>query len=157
MSKPEPYIETKAVMNFIDMCGWIDEKYNINQRDYAKHFGFNWPASLVELTNIPLERAKILYGTKPADMSLDELAAVKLVEDARKKWAEEHPYRDFWHFQMAKVMPHNFSNDTYSSINIPYQLSVCEEDWQREIAQLWVDEFGEYADENGNIKLWVSW
>lgn len=112
MTKPAPYTETKTVMNFIDMKGWIDEKYGINQRDYAgRHKG----------------------GL-----------------DASK------PYQDFWHFQMDSVINLN-GNDSYSSINLEYQLEAAEEDWQKEIAQMWLDEFGEYVDEYGDIELWVSW
>jgi hypothetical protein len=67
----------------------------------------------------------------------------------------EAPYQDFWHFQIDLF--NNFSNDSYQTLNLTDQLEACEEDWQREISQLWIDEYEQFANEEGEIYLWVSW
>ena len=114
MTKPEPYVVTKTVMNFIDMCSFIDEKYGINQRNYAGK--------------------TYAHGSEGYDK----------------------PYQDFWHYQMDNSV-HFPANDSFGHINLQYQLDDAKEDWQREIAQLWLDEYGEFADSDGEIELWVSW
>lgn len=74
---------------------------------------------------------------------------------AVKAWQDATPLQDFWHFQLDLF--HNFSNDSYQTFPLGYQMEACKEDWQREIAQMWLDEYGEFMDEDGNIEVWVCW
>lgn len=155
MTKPEPYVETKSVMNFIDMQRWIDEKYGINARDYSNKFGFKWHDHVVS-HGVEMGRAMELYSKgNAADPTEAETVAMASARDAQKAYYEEHPYQDFWHFQLELF--DGFSNDSYQTLNLKYQLSRCKEAWQLEIAQMWQNEFGAFADEEGDIELWVSW
>ena len=74
------------------------------------------------------------------------------------KW-DETPYMDFWHWQMDNCVGDDFRNDTYSSVYVGMDPSYLEnaEDWQKEIQQVWNDEFKHLANEYGWIKIWVSW
>lgn len=67
------------------------------------------------------------------------------------------PYQDFWHF-LIEFIP-NFNNGTYSSLIVNEGLiEACEEEWQKEIARLWVTEYKEYASsDSGEVTIWVSW
>jgi len=68
-----------------------------------------------------------------------------------KKWpkGDEPEYRDFWHF----VLDYNESVHKGSYINIDgYMLLVDKAvDWQKEIVQTFIDEFGD------NQRYWVKW
>lgn len=62
------------------------------------------------------------------------------------------PYQDFWHF-FIDIYEDQIRNDTYLyDINWGHVLKSAKEDWQKEIAQYFVDEFG---TENRNY--WLSW
>ena len=157
MKKPEPIAEIKKPMDFIDMGRWIDEKYNINARDYAGKFknAPNWSAVAAE-NGVTLDRAKELYNTSPLNVTDPvEKAAMTAASAVLKEHYDKTPYQDFWHFQIELF--NNFHNDSYQTLNLLYQLEACEEEWQREIAKLWLDEYGEFMDEEGDVFLWVSW
>ena len=156
MKKPEPYEETKQVMDLMEMSGWIDGKYGITARDYKGHFAFNWQEKMIR-EGITEKRAKELYRMSPNDVSDEaERSAMQKVSQAQTRWYKENPYCDFWHFQLEHAIDLK-GNDTYCEINLEYQLEAAQEDWQKEIAQMWLDEFGEYANTDGFIHLWVSW
>lgn len=155
MDKPKPYTEKKEVMDFMDMIHWIDEKYQINQRDYkGKYSKEGSYRGFLESRGFTHEEIEAYGKRKPADMSPEWAAIKPQVRQHQDEWAAAHPYCDFWHFQIEKI--YRFQNDTH----IRYPLTdIMEgaEDWQKEIAQLWVDEFGEFADDDGEIYCWVSW
>ena len=157
MKKPVPSEEVKKPLDFIQMKNWIDEKYGINSRDYGGKYAKcpNW-AQVASTNGVSLERAEGLYKTPPIEITDPvEKAAYEAASAAVKNHCENTPYLDFWHFQIDLFR--NFSNDSYQTLNLKYQLEACEEDWQKEIAQLWLDEFGEYMNEEGEVFLWVSW
>lgn len=157
MKKPIPYIESHTVMDFIAMQHWIDEKYNITARDYAgRHAGSpKWTDSVID-QGISPDRAVELYKTKPEDITdPSEKLAAETASKIIKDHMENTPYWDFWHFQLKLF--DNFLNDSYQIFPLGYQMDACKEDWQREIAQMWLNEFGEFQDPDGNIRVWVSW
>lgn len=66
---------------------------------------------------------------------------------------KDETYHSFWHH----LIDYDAKNDTYLYMCDDYQFLVDVEDWYMEIYQMFFKEFGEYADENGCIKFWVSW
>jgi hypothetical protein len=157
MDKPIPYTETKQIMDFIAMQHWIDEKYAINARDYAGKYAKcpRWP-DIVTACGVAPERAQELYKTPLTEVTNPlERAAMEAASEKVREHMDNTPYQDFWHFQLELF--HTFSNDSYQNFCLGYQMEACKEDWQREIAQLWLDEYSEFMDEDGCIEVWVCW
>lgn len=156
MEKPVPDPKFRGAIDLVAMCSYIDEKYKIDARDYAGHFGFDWPGYMVSL-GATREDAERLYRTKPADATPEEQALLATTRAASDAHRDANPYQDFWHYQLEVFGEDTFHNDSYQEYAIFRALEDAEEDWQKEIAKLWIDEWGEYADENGIVFVWVSW
>lgn len=76
--------------------------------------------------------------------------------DYAGKWKNgynpEVEYQDFWHF-FIECYNDKISNDTYMfDINWGYVKELAKTDWQREIAQYFIDEYGT-EDRN----YWLCW
>jgi len=54
--------------------------------------------------------------------------------------AKEIPFRSYWHFILDVY--DNIANDTILRFSFATVLERCEQDWQREITQLFINEFG---------------
>jgi hypothetical protein len=156
VEKPVPDPKFRGAIQFIPMCDYIDKKYGINARDYVGHFGFDYPAFLVAQGCSP-EDADRLYRTSPASATPEEQLLMKAAREAQDAHYEAHPYQDFWHYQLEVFGEDRFRNDSYQDFPIQRCLDGATEDWQKEIAKLWLDEWAEYADEDGIIFVWVSW
>lgn len=157
MDKPVPYIETKTVMDFMAMQYWIDKKYGIVARDYGSKDSPapDWVKDCMKW-GITLERAtQLRHLHRSAITDENEIYAYEDAWNAYVVWRDKTPYRDFWHYQLDLF--HNFSNDNYFWYPLVYALENAEEDWQKEIAQMWIDEFGQFANEEGEVYVWVSW
>jgi len=61
---------------------------------------------------------------------------------------ESKPYLDFWHWVVDNYDIHNGCFITFDKNFQP------EEDWQKEIYNHYIEEFG---NENGEVELYVSW
>lgn len=62
------------------------------------------------------------------------------------KGVKEVEYRDFWHFIVDRYDPHNGS-----IICINSELKERAKNWQKEILDAFVEEFGDFQ------KYWVEW
>jgi len=77
------------------------------------------------------------------------------------------PYLDFWHWFIE--YDECIRNECYATLPVDYRLS--EEEWKdnmdyfnnlfptwvREILDLIKAEFGEYLDEEGDLRVWIWW
>lgn len=117
----------------------LQERGRGDQRDYSRHSGFNFKAHGISL-GVPPERADAWYRTPPLEMSPDEQAISEQCREAKKAYEAAHPYRDYWHF-MLDHLP-NFENDIKMKICFQVFADEAKEDWQKEIAQIYIDEFG---------------
>jgi len=64
----------------------------------------------------------------------------------------DRPYQDFWHWVCEMS---DLSNDSMLVMNSWWGESAT--DWQREILERYIDEFGEGDNEDKYILFWVSW
>ena len=101
MRKPEPTTQ-KPAYDWTEITHYIEEKYNIDIRNYA-----TW---------------------RPGN---------------------KNPYQDFWHWFCDR---YNFANESYVQVYFEEDLREANmEDWQKEIAKLYIKEFG------NEFRAWIEW
>lgn len=134
---------TKTMGNLMDMMERVDEilkeRGRGDQRDYSRHSGFDFKAHGISL-GIPAERADAWYRTSPLEMTPEEQAISEQCREAKEAYEAAHPYRVYWHF-MLDHLP-DFENDIKMKICFQVFADKADEDWQKEIAQIYIDEFG---------------
>jgi hypothetical protein len=168
-----PYCPTciskaKVKKNLIQAIDYIEHKYGIETRDYAAKDC----ESSIKL-NCDREEAwkeKFLpipkkYITNPLpNCRFNELGMewyntpegrdfFKKRDQAYKEASDgevlEIPYQDWWHHFCDC---YSFFNDSSIDINWQNVYDMCKEDWQREITQLFINEFGKR-----DITVKISW
>ena len=143
----------KDFYDFIEMCNEIDKVLGYDQRECGKHFYpetgkfDDWCNSkgYGEEDSEGLHRGSSQIWFKEYQQDILE-----------EKWLDT-PYMDFWHWQMDNCIGDDFSNDSYSTINIHPNIAKNAEDWQKEIQQVWYDTFKDIANEDGEVPIWVCW
>jgi hypothetical protein len=160
--------KAKVKKNLIQSISYIEHKYDIETRDYAApkkesstgcnvKREFAWKDKFAPIpkkyTTKPLKgyqfNAKGMewYKTREAQDFFDKRN--KAYENAPDGKAKEIPYLDWWHHFCDC---YDFTNDCSITINWKDVYEQCTEDWQREITQLFIDEFGKR-----DIKVEISW
>jgi len=162
--------KAKVKKNLIQSISYIEHKYDIETRDYAakKHGVVNsirdncdreekWkenfaPIPKEYITN-PLDKCR--FNQKGMDW-YNTPKGRDFFDKRDKAWREspdgeckDIPYWDWWHHF---VDCYEFRNDSWIVINWKDVYEQCTEDWQREITQLFIDEFGKR-----DIKVEISW
>lgn len=61
---------------------------------------------------------------------------------------DEKPYQDFWHFIIDGTEIHNGCEYYMEPLELK---EYADEDWQKEICQMFYDEFGE------DLSFWIEW
>lgn len=165
--------KTKKDYQYHHMIDYIEAKYNIDTGCYAnskfkvkcmfswntKH-QFKW-----ENKNFPLmeefrknpapgwgvseEGRKFLDSKEGRDFS-DKMR--KAYEDAPDGKCKEIPYWNFWHFMIEEYWHGDISNDCIKYINWKDVRDVAKEEWQKELTDLFVKEFGDKT-----YKVEISW
>lgn len=139
--------------NFIEMRDKIDKLLLLRgknrQDDYGNRYGFNFVEHIVTF-GISKEDAIRLYRTSPDKMTPHEVHIISECNNARCEYEGDHPYLNYWHFMLDQLP--DLENDIRMMINFQNILDAAEEDWQKEIAQMYVDEFG-----GGDQVVNVSW
>ena len=160
----------KAKKNLIQMIAYIEAKYNIQTRDCAAHklgiksssehnvkHQIKWEAKHYplppEYTENPLKgysvnKKGIEFFDSPEGRKRSEEMREHYEKDPEGK-AKEIPYQDWWHLFCEC---YQFSNDTSITINFQDILDNCKEDWEKEITQLFINEFGKK-----DIHVFISW
>lgn len=133
-------IKTIEYVDYLDMRDHIEEKYKIDERDYKKAHEFNY-LEAYQRHGVDLETANMLFRTRRDQMTPEHAAISVKVSEEADKYREEHPYCDFWHF-MLDYWP-EFSKGKPMNLNWRDVYNYAKEDWQKEIAQLYINEFGE--------------
>lgn len=168
-----PYCPTcipkaKVKKNLMQAIDYIEHKYGIKTRDYAAKDGKSstksnsereeaWkekfaPIPVEYITNpLPTYRFNELgmkwYQTPEGRTFLEKRdQAYKEAPDGK---ILEIPYQDWWHHFCDC---YSFCNDSWIVINWQYVYDMCKKDWQREITQLFINEFGKR-----DIKVEISW
>ncbi len=160
----------KVKKNLIQSISYIEHKYDIETRDYAAtkngikdSFEYNinheekWKNKFAPIpkkyTTKPPKgyqfnsKGMEWYKTREAQDFLDKRTeAYRKAPDGKCK---EIPYWDWWHHFCNC---YDFTNDCSITINWKDVYDQCTEDWQREITQLFIDEFGKR-----DIKVEISW
>jgi hypothetical protein len=127
--------------DYHEMRDLIAEKHGIDERDYKNAHCFNYVDALVAL-GVDRETAEVLYRTAPAEMSAEHQAINAKVVEQSEEWRATHPYCDFWHF-MLDYFNDDFSKGKPLHLNWSDVKDCADEEWQKEIAQLYIDEFGD--------------
>ena len=134
---------TKTMGNLMDMMARVDEvlkkRGHGDQRDYSRSHHFNFKAHGITL-GIPADRADAWYQTSPNDMTPEERAISDKCREASDAYRAANPYRDYWHF-MLEHLP-DLENDIKMKICFQVFADAATEDWQKEIAQIYLDLFG---------------
>jgi hypothetical protein len=162
--------KAKIKKNLIQSIDYIEHKYKIQTRDYGAT-----KAGILDSISFNCdheEKWKNAFAPIPEEYLTDPLPDYRLnqkgmdfcntpegreffrkrddaYENAPDGEAKEIPYLDWWHFFCDL---YTFTNDCWIVINWQYVYDNCNEDWQREITKLFVDEFGKR-----DIKIEISW
>jgi len=156
-----PLDHHKELYNLQEMQYFIEIKYNIRLRDYAStkfnidssstHYNTNhrrnWEnnhfpiIASFRLNPIPSsgfneEGIAFYYTNKPFFENVH-----KQYRNAPDGECKEIPYWDFWHFLCDYLNP--FSNDCVKLINWTDVKELAKTDWQHEICDLFITEFGD--------------
>lgn len=134
---------TKNMGNLMDMMERVDEvlkeRGHGDQRDYSRSHYFDFKGHGISL-GLPAERADAWMRTVPADMTPEDRAILEKCNEADAAYRKANPYRDYWHF-MLEYLP-DLENDIKMKINFQVFADAAREDWQKEIAQIYLDLFG---------------
>jgi hypothetical protein len=146
MKKPE--LRTREFYDYLEIRDYIQEKYNIDERDYKRKF-------IAEEERIKRwKEYLILEFGKTYEELLKELGHINDLWATTYNCKEPEiniPYCDYWHFLLSKIFYDDIENGCYRIINWSEVLEVCKEDWQREITNLYIKEFGK---EDMEIYIW---
>lgn len=131
MTKPKP--KTRATLDFSECTDFIENKYNIDTRDFARsHHQFGeWCAAIGEApatcppdaTEEQIKASQEQYGRFKAD-----IASGKIVD---------RPYQDFWHWLID-----NADVRRGGTLELDEEMGEGAEPWQKEILGLYLKEFG---------------
>lgn len=165
------------IYDYFEMEKHIEKKYKVKLRDYGltlykrEHpeekildiFKFNtkhrtkWEhlhyPRLLEMEKNPLPNSRFneetlrFYETDEGRLYFKKIRE-HYEEDPEGK-AKEIPYLDWWHFVLDNV---DINNESVKTMSFRDFKEFAKADWQREIAQLFIDEFGE-----DNLYLYFSW
>lgn len=161
----------KVKKNLIQSISYIEHKYNIETRDYGAtklgvsdsftyneklrqkwlktHFPFPKKYTTPPLVKGFVVNKKGLDWLKTQKGTAFDLERNKAYSDAPDGECKEIPYLDWWHLFCSI---YDFTNDCKIVINYQDILDSCDHDWQREITQLFVNEFGKK-----DIVVEISW
>jgi hypothetical protein len=167
---PMCFSKSKTKKNYAMSQNFIEHKYDINIYDYAakkrgyltsSSFNYDHEEKWTEkFSPIPTEyltdplpnhrfnqKGMDWYNTQAGcDFFNKRGAAYNAAADGK---ALEIPYQN-WHHLMCDV--YEFHNDCWIMVNWQYVYESCDHEWQREITQLFINEFGKRA-----IKMEFSW
>lgn len=157
--------------HFVDL---IETKYDLNLRDYgaSKHkvrssSGWNVDHEMKwEDKHFPIPDEYLKppfpkgYRVNQAGIDWFRTREGKEFEEKRNKAyraapdgkCKEIPYWDFWHFMLDKYFHGDISNDCIRHVNWQEVREEAREEWQQEIADLFVKEFGDK-----DYRVEISW
>ena len=73
----------------------------------------------------------------------------------KKPYNASAPYQDFWHFVLE--MAPNITNGSFFVMD-EYWLDEASHEWQKQILNYYLDEFGEYEDTGSRtIEFYIEW
>lgn len=164
MKKPEPQMRTTYEYN--EMADYINEKYNINIRDYAsKEVGNRIAFNLDQVAewgvkHYPQYYANPVEGYRLNQAGLDFCKTKEGIaffnkinseaEEARKNGIIKFiPYQDFWHCLCDYW---DVSNGCTRKACWSNMKEYFKEDWQKEICDLFITEFGD-----DGYDIHISW
>ena len=160
----------KAKKNLMQMIYFIETKYKIDTRDYAKRptgvkdgtsynvkHQFAWEEKnypiIVEWSKNPIKGSR--FNKEGSDFC-NSKEGREFWDKVRQHYredpegeAKEIPYWDWWHLFCDC---YSFRNDSSITINFGDIMESCREDWQKEITQLFINEFG-----TKDMHVLISW
>lgn len=170
MFMKKPKAKARTIMDWFAMEEFIQDKYKCDLDDYAAHkhgvksiypyniaHEFKWKHEhyprLVEFEKDPLPN----YGLNKEGMDFSKTREGSLwfdgmrvaYNEAPDGQCKEIPFWCFWHFVLDIT---NLSNGTITNLNFADMKEEALEDWQKEICDLFVAEFG---DEDMEVEF--SW
>lgn len=143
LEKPKPKTKKRTFLDYHECRDYLQEKYKYDERDYGGQEKFEKKV----LAGINKKYGDSWYTTAPKDFTKKQKEAHDLY---RRMMKNEPEYLDFWHWVVDNYEVHNGSFISFSK-----EALGCEmKDWQKEIYKHYLDEF---ADENGELEMWVEW
>lgn len=142
----KPKLQTKSYYDYNDCCQYLQKKYKFNANDY---YGVN---SYIKecLDRVFDEFGKEWYTTIPADFTPQQKAASEKYSELLKQQPKK---ACFWDYVIDNNDISNGCDITFSRERLNYAKSKMQ-DWQIKIYEYFLDEF---ADENGELTLYISW
>lgn len=173
--KPIP-IERKDVMDYNDIMHYIDNKYDIQNRDYKHKKDINHYEKYQKEMDDPIPFGNGVYpdtleGTfkvyrngEMISASKDEYESdFKLIHDQYKRyqgWCKFNPEPDnldYWHWLLNNQFE-EVDNGCTKHWNILEIINEKETpEWARTITQLVYDEFKDNCDDDGCLEVILSW
>ena len=147
MTKPK--VKTKKYLDYNECRNFLEEKYEYKERDYLGKFKYQSEC----LKEVNAKFGKSWYNTRPAEFTEEQKQANDLYNELMNNGPE---YKDFWHWVCDHYEIHNgcfitFSQETLDSYE-GHDDGMPE--WVKTIYGYYLKEF---ADENGEVEMYVSW
>jgi hypothetical protein len=185
MNKPKP-VARKPILDYQDVINFIEEKYNIDTRDYEGLFGSQDKEShFNKYQRITGDKMPVGYPDYSGDKSAPD-KGIRIWRNGKKvsgtkeeydadfvlihaqyqrylKWCETNPenkppeYLDYWHWMIENQF-HDVENPCERYWSLQDILEDEESpDWVKDITQKVRDEFSEHLDESGGFEVYISW
>lgn len=150
MDKPQKH--TIQYYDYHEVSRYLEQKYGYSERDFAGMFTYQ--RNLMKMVDEKFGDESWKH-VAPAVANEQQTAAIAYHQELKQS-IPEPPYQDFWHFVLSRTEIHNGGMFTMSDIWFD---GVSElEDWQKQILEYYLSEFGE---DNGyderEILFKVSW
>lgn len=142
------------MIDYNDMISYIEEKYNIDTRDYLRKFDTN-DKQIEQYNKTVKGKAKITGSTQYTSQEYKDF------ESWRKKnnlpSIDSIKYLDYWHW----LLNHSWEGLNNGSAKYLDVVEILEDEetatWVKEITQLIHDEFKDDLDSSGGLTVWVEW
>lgn len=132
---------TVEYVDYHEMVEAVEKKYGIQIRDFAGKYKWQHEKRLEIMAKYGQDW-DVWGKIKPADMvGLEKECHNEYVIAMSDKNPDNPPYQDFWHFMLDYWPEFNKGKPEY--LCWPEVKEYADHEWQKECAQLFINEFGE--------------
>jgi hypothetical protein len=132
---------TIKYVDYLEMVEIVESKYGINVRDFAGKY--KWQHEKTQEIMTKYGQDWNVWGKiSPLNMNhLEKECHNEYVVQLSEENPENPPYQDFWHFMLDYWF--DFAKGKPLYLCWPEIKEYADEEWQKECAQLFINEFGE--------------
>lgn len=137
----------KGTYLYNECRNYLQFKYGYQERDYGRRYEFE--GNLLKEFNKKYKDDSWFHEV-PSNHTPEQM---KIADEYSLAMKNRPEYLDFWHWVVDHYDIHNGCFIVFDSSWLNCDNDLIES-WQKEIYKYYIDEF---ADENGELEMWVSW